>query len=866
VIRLYRVLLRCYPASFRREFEDEMAAVFAADLDRARGLPGRLWLLLVAVADVVPTALAAHWELLRQDLRYTGRTLNHARGFALAAILITAIGVGANTAAFSVADFVLLRPLPYADAEELVRLCEGPRQGAGWGCMNELSPANYRDVRDGNTVFEALGAYTGASMVLVGGGEPLRLPGAAVTAEVLPLLGVPPLLGRVFDSTAAGQRDAGTAVIGYGLWQARFGGDPGVVGRTVNLDGGPREVIGVMPAGFHFPARDTQLWTPLVLCEEDFADRNDTYLQGIARLRDGVTLDQARAELSLIFARLARDFPESNAETWFSFFRLRDDMSPRYRLMLTVLCGASLGVLLLTCANLANLLLARAAARDRELAVRAALGAGRERLVRQLFTESVVLAVMGGALGVVVAMLAVPLLSRLVPNTLPIAARPQLDLRVLGLAAVFAGLTGLGFGLIPALRAGGRTGLAALREGARSGGGRKQRLRRVLVTVEVAVSVALLACSGLLIRAVWQVQAVDPGFAPHGVLTLRSELPLPQYDSVPRRTEFYRMVLAGVQALPGVAAAAYTSGLPMVLTGGIAGVDVPGREVVSGRREGVSVRWVSPAFFDALRIPVRRGRGVDDADAADRLLVAVVSESFARRYWPGQDALGRTFRVRDQDRTVVGVVGDIKVRGLERTSEPQVYLPIGQVPDGFGGLYHPKDLVIRFAGRAGELAAAVGRIIRAADPDLPITNVRMMADVVAGETATRRAQLGVLGALAGIAVLLAGVGIHGLLAYTVAQRSPEIGVRLALGAEAGGIARLVVREGLLLAVLGIVPGVAIAYAAARAMGALLFGVPPGDPVTMIAAVALILVMTLAGSLLPAWRAVRVSPMSVMRAE
>jgi predicted permease len=359
---------------------------------------------------------------------------------------------------------------------------------------------------------------------------------------------------------------------------------------------------------------------------------------------------------------------------------------------------------------------------------------------------------------------------------------------------------------------------------------------------------------------------VDPGFEAQGVLTLRSELPLPQYDSLPRRTQFYRTVLSQVQALPGVTAAAYTSGLPMVMTGGIAGVEVPGREVVPGRREGVSTRWVSSQFFDALRVPVRRGRTTEDGDAADRLLVAVVSESFAERYWPGQDAVGQRFRVRDQDRTVVGVVGDIKVRGLERTSEPQVYLPLDQVPEGFGGIYQPKDLVIRFSGPAAPLAAAARRIIRAADPDLPITDVRMMADVVAGETAIRRAQLAVLVALAAIAVLLAGVGIHGLLAYAVSQRSQEIGVRLALGAEPGEIARLVLREGMVLAVVGTVLGMAAAYAAARMLSSLLFGVSPGDPVTLLAAVGLCLLMTVAGSILPARRAVRISPMSAMRAE
>ena len=865
MIRLYRALLYLYPVSFRMEYEDEMAAVFAERIAGAGPLAAAGWL-CGALADVVPNALAVHWDMLRQDLRHTARTLRKARGFALTAVLVTALGVGANTAAFSVADFVLLRPLLFPEAQSLVRLCEGPRTGGGWGCNNELSPANYRDVKVANASFQALGAYNGTSMVLVGSGEPRRLSGTTVTSEVLPLLGVPPFLGRVFDSMASRDRDARSVVIGYGLWQSQFGGDPGVLGRAVNLDGQPYEVIGVMPSTFHFPSRDTELWIPLVLTEENFVDRADTFLQGVGRLKQGVTFDQARADLSVIFTRLAREYPETNAEVGFSFFRLRDEMSPRYRIMLMALCGASLCMLLLTCANLAGLLLARAAARARELAVRAALGAGRERLVRQMFTESVVLAFVGGAAGALVGVLAVPLLARLVPATLPIAGRPSADPRVLAFALAFTGLTALGFGLIPALRAG-RTPFGALREGTRAGGGRKQRLRSVLVSVEIAVSVVLLISSGLLIRAMWRVQAVDPGFVPDGVLTLRTTLPSPQYENPALRTEFYRRVLSEVRLLPGVEGAAYTSGLPMVLTGGIAGVEVPGQEVRDRRSQGVSVRWVTSQFFPTLQIPLRRGRGMEDTDAADRPLVAVVSESFVQRYWPGQDPLGRVFTVRDQERAVVGVVGDIKVRGLERSNEPQVYMPAAQVPeDGLGGLYQPKDIVIRYSGQTGTILPAVRRVVGAVDPNLPVTDVRTMIDVVAGETATRRTQLRVVGALAAIALLLTAVGIHGLLAFTVSQRSQEIGVRLALGSEPGRIARMVVHEGVLLATLGMVPAVWVAYAAARWMSALLFGVKPGDPITFAAAVALALLITVAGSLIPALRAVRVSPTDALRAE
>jgi predicted permease len=497
--------------------------------------------------------------------------------------------------------------------------------------------------------------------------------------------------------------------------------------------------------------------------------------------------------------------------------------------------------------------------------VRAALGAGRERLVRQMLTESIVLALMGGAAGVLAAALAMPLLASLVPTTLPIASKPSLDVRVFAFAALFSAVTGLGFGLIPALRVGGVTGFGALREGAR-GGGRRQRLRTVLVAIEVAVSVTLLISSGLLIRAVWRVQAVDPGFVPANVLTLTTALPSPKYDDPARRADFYRRVLANVRALPGVQQAAYTSGLPMVLTGGIAGVTVPGHEVRSRRREGVSIRLVSSQFFGALRIPLRRGRDIDDSDTPERALVAVVSESFVQRYWPNTDPIGRTFEIRSQNRTVVGVVNDIKVRGLERTNEPQVYVPATQPPDSLGGLYVPKDLLIRSLQPAMILLAPVRAIIRQADAEQPVSNVRMMTEVVGDQTATRTAQLRVLGALAILALLLAGVGIHGLLAFTVAQRGAEIGVRLALGAKPSLVARMIISDAARMAIIGVVPGILGAYAAARGMSALLFGVRPDDPLIISAAAGLCFATAVLGALRPALRAARVDPISALKAE
>jgi predicted permease len=859
-VSVYKALLRLYPSSHRVEYGSELLRAFA----ESQAGRGRVGATLTAIGDVVPNALLAHWTILGQDFHYAARTMSRSRGFVATVVLVTALGVGANTATFSVADAVLLRPLPFPDPGALVRLCEGPKDGGGWGCMNELSPANFRDAAAMSTKTRGWGAFTGGEVNLVGFGEPVRIPGSIVTADVFTVLGVRPLMGRVFDAGAI-DRDENSVVLSYGLWQSQFGGDPGVVGKAIRLDDTPRVVIGVMPRGFHFPSPRDQVWTPLVLREDDYANRDNTYLQAIGRLAPGATFEQARAEFSAIAARLQRDHPETNAEVGLSFFRQRDFVLPRYRMMLLALCGASLSLLLLTGANLGNLLLVRAAGRERELAVRAALGAGRERLMRQMLTESVILAVVGGMAGVLVATVAVPLLSHLVPNTLPLAEAPRVDVRALGIAGAFTALIGIGFGLIPAAVAG-RTGFSALREGTRGGGGRRQRLRTVLVTVEVAVSVVLLVASGLLIRAVWKVQSVDPGFATERVLTLRTALPGSRSADSVRRTDFYDRVLAGVQGLPGVRAAAYTSGLPFVLYGGIAGIEIPGAEVRNRRDNGVSLRYVTPQFFSALGIPVTQGRSVEDGDRPGRLRVAVVSESFARQFWPNDNPVGKSFMVRGLEPTVVGVVRDIKVRGLERTNEPQLYMAAAQAPSQLGGLYIPKDLVIRTSTRSEALLPAVRDVIRRVDPEQPISDVRMLGEVVAQQTADRRAQLRILTALAIVALLLTGIGIHGLLAFMVAQRAREIGVRLALGAEPGRVARMIIGEAARLALLGGIPGILVAYAAARAMRALLFGIPPGDPLSLTAGAILVMLVTLAGALAPAFRAVRVSPLVAMRAD
>lgn len=861
---LYRALLHLFPGSFRNAYGEEMVEIFAARLE-GHSAVGRLLIFLGAVAEEVPNALAAHWELLRQDIHFSLRTLWRSKAFSMTAIVVTAIGVGANTAAFSAADFVLFRPLPYQDADELVRLCEGPVTGGGWGCNNELSPANYRDLKAMSSTFESLGVYLNGAVNISGTGEPIRVASIGVSAEVLPLLGVAPMLGRVFDAGGSTE-DLRTTVIGYGLWRERFGSDSAIVGRALNLNGIPHTVIGVMPPRFQFPHRAIQVWTPLELAPGDYEDRDDTYLHGIGRLKDGVTFEQGKADLIAAAARLSKMYPETNSETGVSYFRLRDSFSPRYETILIALCGASLSILLIACANLANLLLVKAASRGVELDVRAALGAGRERLVRQMITESLVLAFAGSVLGILLALAALPFFATLIPGDLPVSGAPSLDLRMLTLALGFAGITGVGFGLVPALRAGAATGFTTLRSGSRTGSSGARRLRTTLVAAEVALSVALLITSGLMVRAITRVNAVDPGFRPEGVLAVRTALPRPKYEDATKRRLFYDRVLGEVRALPGVRNAAYVTGLPMEMRGGVNTVEVSGEEQQRDRPSIVSVRFVTPGYFATMGIPLLRGRDVQDADLAESPWVAVVSESFVERYWPNQDGLGRTFRHLGRDRVVVGVVGDIKVRGRERVSEPQMYFAVEQIIPGALTFYDAKELVIRAAGSTEALVTAVRRIVRGVDVEQPVSNVRTLEDILAGETASRRAQIQVLGTLTSIALLLSVIGIHGLLAYAVSRRSREIGVRLAFGAAPGRVAWMIVREGLYSAAIGIPVGVALAYASAQWMRNMLFGVPSADIMSIVVAALVTLAATLLGTLVPARRAMQASPLSAIQAE
>ncbi len=732
-MRLFRLLLRLYPSSFRAEYGPEIASVFRRRRRAASGL-GVVGVWLDTAADVAWSAAGAHLDILRQDLRDASRTLSRARGFALAVVLITALGVGANTAVLSLADHVFVRPLPYADADRLVNVWEVERN-QGYGRF-EPSPANYRDWRRMSHSFDAMAAYHIVTANLLGRGEPTRLDGIAVSADLFPMIGARPAIGRLFTSAEDAAGAAGTVLLSDGTWRSLFGADPGVVGRQVVLDDKPYVVLGVMPRGFCYPNRTTAFWTATRFNADDFADRTNTYLHVVATLRRGTSVAQAAAEMNVIAAALEREFPKDNAHIGAAVRRLRDEVPSQSRMLLLALLSAGACVLLIACTNLANLMMARSSARRAELAVRAALGAGSDRLVRQLLTEAAVLGGIGGLLGSAIAAAVVPLLARLVPTTLPVAAAPSIDGRLLAMAAATTGLTVLGFGVVPGLRACRGGAAVGLRERTPSGGGR--RIRSVLVVAEVMASVALVVSAGLLLKSLWRVQAVDPGFRAEGVLTLRTTLPVPRYDSTVRRVRFYQRVLSEVRALPGVSGAAYTTGLPMVLRGGIWTVEVEGHQPVAGLPESVSLRYVSPGYLDTMGISERQGRDVSDADTGTAPMVAVVSESFARKYWPGQDPIGRRFGVAFFKRTVVGVVADVRVRGLERESEPQVYLPYAQVPDGYMPFYMPRDLVVKTTAGAAAILPAVRGILRRADPEQPISDVQPLDEVVAAETAPRR--------------------------------------------------------------------------------------------------------------------------------
>ena len=864
---LYKSLLLLYPKAFRDEYASDLCSIYKQRRQETSGSFGVLIFWLKEFLDTLQNALHVHLDILRRDVRFGFRTITRNPAFAFTAIIVTALGIGANTAVFSVVNHVLVRPLPYADSERIVRVYETSISG-GW---NELSPPNFRDWRQRTRSFTATAVYTDVSMNLIGTGSAERLDGVAATAELLPLLGVNPLLGRVFTPQEDRPGMAGTVLLSYSLWQNRFAGDPRVVGQAIRLNESTYTIIGIMPRTFMFPDRNASFWIPIRFEESDFEDRDNNYLDGVARLKPDVTLEQARAETNILAAQLEREYPMENAKTLMLLQTLRESISRQSRLLLGALFGAALCLLLIACTNVANLFLVRAISRRRELTVRSALGAGKEQLVRQLMTESLLLASAGALLGLLLAHGGVPLLTKLIPQTLPAGDATILDWRVLGFAILLLFVTAFIFGVIPPLRMFSRTDASTLREAPRSvTGDRKERLRSVLVAAEVAACVILLICGGLLIRAIWKVQAIEPGFQSENVWTLQTPLSMPKYEKTARRVDFYSRVLSQVRGLPDVTQAAYISSLPMVMRGGIwAILREGGVEPNPGESKMASLRYVTPGFFETLQIPLRRGRDISESDTYEAPKVAVVSESFARIYWPNsnENPIGRRFHIAFHDRTIVGVVGDVKVRGLESASEPQVYLPYKQVDDGALSFYVPRAMVIRTKpDQSAQPYDRIRTIVQKTDSEIPVSDMQTMQDILEGETASRKTQISVIGIFAVLSLVLAGIGIHGLLSFAVSQRVAEIGLRIALGAGSGDIVKMVAMRGVQVAVAGAVIGILLGYAAARAMQVLLAGIKPYDVSTFAASLLIAVLMTLSGCLAPAIRALRIDPARAMRNE
>jgi putative ABC transport system permease protein len=807
---------------------------------------------------------------LWQDLRYGARVLRKSPGFTAVAVAALALGIGANTAIFSVVDNVLLRPLGYAEPSRLVALWEEGKT-RGFRGQTELAPANYFDLREQARAFERVAAFSPHSLNLTGAGEPERLEGQRVSADLFPLLGVRPARGRWFlpEEDAFGADRA--VVFSHSLWVRRFGADPALVGRTVALDGVPHTVVGVMPPHFHFPGRE-EFWVPMAMHPEEAAGRGDHYLRAVGRLREGVSSEAAGDEVRAFAERLARQYPETNGGLGMVVVPLHEEFVGGARPALLILLGAVGLVLLIACANVANLLLARAAARRREVAVRAALGAGRLRLVRQMLTESLLLATLGGAAGLLLAVWSVDLLSALVPPEVAAAGRQPLDARVLLFTLAVSLVTGVVFGLAPALQSSNPRLSEALKEAGRytgSGAGRG-RARGALVVCEVAVALMLVVGAGLLLKGFWRLRAVEPGFRAEGVLTMKVILPAAKYAKPEQRRAFYDETLRRVAALPGVESAAMISFLPLTFRGMYFTFTAEGRPpATAAERPNAVYRVVSPDYFRAMGVPVLRGRAFAASDTAEAPAVMVVSRAMAERHWPGEDPIGRRLKVGPPDSrnpwaTVVGVVGDVRHGALSNELEPEMYAPYAQETRGFTA---PRDLVVRTsAGDPLSLAAAVREAVWSVDKDQPVSGARTLEQVLGESVARQRLYLLLLGAFAGLALVLAAVGVYGVMSYAVAQRTHEIGVRVALGAGRADILRLVVGQGMLLGLAGVGVGLAGAFALTRVMSSLLYGVTATDPAVYASVALLITLVALLACYVPARRAMKVDPMEALRYE
>jgi putative ABC transport system permease protein len=801
------------------------------------------------------------------DIKYTLRSIGKKPLFYSIVILTLALGIGANAAIFTVVNAVLLRPLPYPAPDRLMMVWTyNPRQGFD---KDVATYPNFEDWRRGSRSFERMSAYSGASLTLTGNGDPVQLRGARVTPEFFETMGVAPIHGHAFtqaNGQAGGER---VVVLAHRLWMHRFGADPGIVGRPIVLNGVSYEVVGVMPERFAHPA-DAEYWVPLAPVggyRDLFTARGSYWLTVIGRLRPQITREAAQGEMDAIAAALEKAYP-SNAGVGIRLVPLHEEVVGDVRWPLLILAGAVSLVLLIACANVANLLLTRAASRHREIAIRAALGAGRGRLLRQLLTESVVLALAGGSVGLLLAQWTTDALRSLAPAALPRLSDVGIDVYVLGYAAVASLITSLLFGVIPALHASGGQS-AALKEGGRSGseGPMGHRVRSLLAVGELAIALMLLVGAGLLIRSFIALNNQDPGFATRGVLTLQLQLPSARYQEPARVAAFYDQLLERLSALPGVQATAAGTSLLLSRLPQSASINIEGRPAPPPEVPNIPVPYdsVTPEFFSTLQIPLRRGRLFTRGDSPESLQVAIVNESFVRRFFPAEDPLGRRVTFNDPRpdarwQTIVGVVADTKRGGFDREAWAEIYFPMRQVPDS-------RALVLlRTDGDPASLVSAAQAAGWSIDRDQAVGAIRTVPELFAQREANRRFTTLLLGMFAALALVLAIIGIYGVIAYSTAQRTQEIGIRMALGADRASVGRMVLASGLRIAAAGLTVGVLGALALTRVLSGLLFGVGERDPVTFVVVPAALLLVSLAGCWIPARRAMRVDPVVALRGE
>ncbi|HET7275337.1 MAG TPA: ABC transporter permease [Longimicrobiaceae bacterium] len=806
-------------------------------------------------------------ETLIQDIRYSLRRLMKSPAFTLVAILTLALGIGANSAIFSVVNGVLLKPLPFEEPDQLVGVYHLTEDGH----RAVMSPANFRSVREESRSLEAIAPYYSEDFTLTGAGDPVNLQGLEVGAGFFnDVLKMEPLLGRTFlpEENEPGRNRV--AVLSHGLWQQRFGGDADIIGRTIQLNGELYEVVGVMPSGFSYPA-ERQIWTPIEYDELFLSDnsRGAWYLSVVGRLLPGVSIEQAASEVQTIGQRLAIEYPDTNTDLGFTVFSLHENLVGDLRPALLVLLGAVGFVLLIACANVANLLLARAAARESEFAVRTALGAGRARLIRQLVTESVILGILGGAAGLLLAVWGTGVLVSLQPQDVPRLAEVGVDGSVVLFTAAIAVLTGVLFGLVPALQTT-RTDLTnSLKEGGRGAltGKASDRLRSGLIVAEMALAVILLAGAGLLIKSFVQLQNVDPGFRSEGALAFELQLPNAAYEDATSRSAFYGALEDRLAALPGVTSVGGTTSLPLTGTSFIISFEVEGREPAPpGESPSLSIRAATPDYFRTMGIPLLQGRGFTDQDRAGSPPVVLLSSAAVQRHFPNEDPIGKRIEVGmivDSARVggvVVGVVGDVKESDLAGEQAEMLYLSHAQVP--FGSM----NMVVRTAVPPLSLAGAIQSTVSELDPNLPVDNIRTLEQLVSESVSQPRFYMLLLTVFAAVALLLAAIGIFGVMSYAVAQRTREIGIRIALGAEQSSVLKLVVGKALGLAAAGVALGLVGAFALTQLLESLLFGVSATDLPTYLIVTILLMGVASIASYLPALRATRVDPNVALRYE